>query len=227
MLACRDFHGAAAGVRFQGNIRVAGGQRVQHGEVHAFPAPALASHAVQIRTPGLPPGIDGRVAVEQRRGQPAYVYVFQQGYGAARVIEVAVGNDHAVELADAARTQIRHDDPAGAIGVEAVGGSRVVQQAVSVRFHQHGHALAHVKGRDPHLARWRAGRQGRQQRQPAQHARPAMRPAAWRQQPCRAKQCPAKTPDWRRGRRPHGKAARPQPVQHLRQHLHDGVCQQQ
>ena len=164
MLAGRDLHGAAAGVRRQADVRMAGGQRVQHGEMHAFPGPALARHAMQIGAVRCPPRLDGRVAIEQRRGQPAHLHVLQQRNGAARVIEVAVRDDHAVELADAARPQIRHDDPAGAVGIEAVGRSRVVQQAVIVGFHQHGHALSHVKGRDPHLARRRAGRQGRQQR---------------------------------------------------------------
>ena len=34
--ASRDFHGAAAGVRLQCNVRVTGGQWMQHGEVHSF-----------------------------------------------------------------------------------------------------------------------------------------------------------------------------------------------
>ena len=149
VLAGRDFHGAAAGIRFQGDVVMGFGQRMQHLEMHAFPAPALARHAAQVRLAKLALEVDGRVAIGQGGRQPSDGHVFQQGDGAARVVGVTVGNDQAIDLADAACTQIRHDDPAGAVGIEAVGRARVLQQAMCVRFHQQGHALAHVEGGDP------------------------------------------------------------------------------
>ena len=60
VLAGRDFHGAAAGIRFQADVVMGVGQRMQHLETHAFPSPALARHAAKVRLGKLALEVDGR-----------------------------------------------------------------------------------------------------------------------------------------------------------------------
>lgn len=221
--AVADTERAAAGIRLQVRVIVAGRRRMQHVERDAVPFPMLAGAAAHVARRRADDGVIGG----QRRGEPAGADAFQHRQRAARVVGVAMADDDPVERGDAAHPQVRQDHAAAAVRSRGVRGARVVQQAVPLRFDEQRHALPHVeRGYAKGVA---AGmvRELQQHRQQRDGPGPAVRPAARHQQPQDAAESEREHPRLRCRRAPHGAGPAGHQPQQPGEHLHRPVREQE
>ena len=184
-------------------------RRMQPGELHAIPFPALPGGTGQ-------PVANRAVGQQFRRHrghQPAGGHRGQHRARAADVIVVVVRHRQHIEMVDAFPAQVRHDDTVAAVGLRAPHRPGVVQQRMVLRARQHGKALAHVEHRQPQLTGARSARRHCEHRHHQYQAQHTRGNAAWRQQPGHAQHRQRQCPQRRRMLLPHRDVQRRQPIQ--------------
>ena len=142
---------------------------MQHGEIHAIPAPMLATGTRPTKL---------MVTAVNRGVRP----VLSQRVQPAGMIQIAVADDNALRLQLPGLRQCRHD-VSNAITTGIVAGTTVIHQHMPGGAQQHRSALPHIHHLGLPGPLWQLWAQRPQYRQPQTQRQPAQRHATWQHQP--------------------------------------------